>query len=100
MSSASVNIDRFVFRELRIPFKVAFRHAAAERGETETAWIDAIAADGTVGSGESCPRSYVTGETLASARAFSARYEAQLRQDVNSIETLRAWVEANRTTID
>jgi len=33
MSSASVRIDRFVFRELRIPFKVAFRHAAAERVE-------------------------------------------------------------------
>jgi L-Ala-D/L-Glu epimerase len=100
MSSASVRIDRFLFRELRIPFKVAFRHAAAERAETETVWIDAIAADGTVGSGESCPRSYVTGETLATARAFSAAHEAELRQNVSSVETLRAWVEANRRTID
>jgi L-alanine-DL-glutamate epimerase-like enolase superfamily enzyme len=100
MSSVSVRIDRFSFRELRIPFKVAFRHAAAERAETETVWIDAIAADGTVGSGESCPRSYVTGETLATARAFTTAHEAELRQSVNSIDTLRAWVEAHRRTID
>ena len=100
MSPHSVRIDRFSFRELRIPFKVAFRHAAAERAETETAWIDAIDADGIVGSGESCPRSYVTGETLTTARAFTAANEAALRQDVNSIETLRAWVDDHRQAID
>jgi L-alanine-DL-glutamate epimerase-like enolase superfamily enzyme len=100
MSSGSLRIDRFVFRELRIPFKVAFRHAAAERAETETAWIEAFATDGTVGSGESCPRSYVTGETLATARAFTAAHEAELRRDVSRVEALRAWVDTNRQAID
>jgi L-alanine-DL-glutamate epimerase-like enolase superfamily enzyme len=100
MSSSSVRIDRFQFRELRIPFKVAFRHAAAERAETETVWIDAIAADGTVGSGESCPRPYVTGETLATARVFTASHEAKLRREAISVETLQAWVEAHRSAID
>lgn len=100
MSSGSVRINRFEFRELRIPFKVSFRHASAERAETETVWIEAIAADGTIGSGESCPRSYVTGETLASARTFTEAHEAELRRDVSNVETLRAWVEANRLAID
>jgi L-alanine-DL-glutamate epimerase-like enolase superfamily enzyme len=100
MSSADVRIDRFEFRELRIPFTVAFRHAAAERSETETVWIDAIADDGTIGSGESCPRAYVTGETLATARAFTARHEPALRREVHSVETLRAWAAAHRGEID
>ena len=100
MSSADVRIDRFEFRELRIPFTVAFRHAAAERSETETVWIDAIADDGTIGSGESCPRAYVTGETLATARAFATRHESALQREVTSVETLRAWVAAHRCEID
>ena len=64
---------------LAFRFKTAFRHAAAERTATETVWIDAVASDGTVGSGESCPRLYVTGETIATARAFVSRHEASLR---------------------
>src|SRR5262245_11169765 len=100
MSSDDFCIDQFRFRELRIPFKVAFRHAAAERAETETVWIEAIAADGTVGSGESCPRPYVTGETLATARAFTSRHDAALRRDVNSVETLHAWMAAHENEID
>ena len=71
MSSRNWRIEQFRFRELHIPFKVAFRHASAERSETETVWIDAVASDGGIGSGESCPRPYVTGETLATARAFT-----------------------------
>lgn len=100
MSPGDVRIDRLQFRELRIPFKVAFRHASAERTETETVWIDAIASDGTVGSGESCPRPYVTGETLETARAFTTRHEAALRSDVRDMASLRAWVAAHRTAID
>ncbi len=100
MSSGELRIDRFRFRELKIPFTVAFRHAAAERTETETAWIDAVAADGTVGSGESCPRPYVTGETLATACEFVARHEAELRRQVTSIDTLRAWITAHQREID
>jgi L-alanine-DL-glutamate epimerase-like enolase superfamily enzyme len=99
MSSGNVPIARLRFRELRIPFKVAFRHAAAERAETESVWIDAIGADGLVGSGESCPRLYVTGETLETARAFTAEHEEELRE-ATSIEVLREWMEAHRALID
>ncbi|MGH9257937.1 MAG: mandelate racemase/muconate lactonizing enzyme family protein [Vicinamibacterales bacterium] len=100
MSSGDLRIDRFLFRELRIPFKTTFRHAAAERAETESVWIEAIAADGRVGNGESCPRPYVTGETLATARAFTVQHEAALRETVHSVDTLRAWIAAHETDID
>jgi L-Ala-D/L-Glu epimerase len=95
-----IRIGRLQFHELRIPFTVAFRHASAERAETESVWIDAIGTDGTAGSGESCPRQYVTGETLESARAFTDRHESELREDINGIDTLRTWIAAHRRDID
>jgi L-alanine-DL-glutamate epimerase-like enolase superfamily enzyme len=100
MSPRELSINRFRFHELKIPFTVAFRHASAERTETETAWIDAIAADGTIGNGESCPRPYVTGETLATAVEFVARHEAGLRREVSSVDTLRAWIAGHEREID
>jgi L-alanine-DL-glutamate epimerase-like enolase superfamily enzyme len=42
----------------------------------------------------------VTGETLATARAFTAAREAELRREVTSLETLHAWVESHRIAID
>jgi L-alanine-DL-glutamate epimerase-like enolase superfamily enzyme len=100
MSSSDLSIDRFEFRELGIPFKTAFRHAAAERTATETVWIDVVASDGTIGSGESCPRSYVTGETIATAHAFASRHEASLRHSITGIDTLQAWVASHEEDID
>lgn len=100
MPSDSVRIARIQFTELRIPFKVSFRHASAERAETQTVWIDATDDDGTAGNGESCPREYVTGETIATARAFIERHEAGVRADVKSLSDLRGWASAHRKEID
>jgi len=100
MSSGECHVERLRFRELRIPFKVAFRHASAERAETSSVWVDAIASDGTIGCGESCPRPYVTAETLATARAFVLSHEAALRTEVTSVETLRQWLDAHHDDID
>jgi L-Ala-D/L-Glu epimerase / N-acetyl-D-glutamate racemase len=100
MSSDDACIDQLRFRELRIPFKIAFRHAAAERAETETVWIEAIAADGTIGFGESCPRPYVTRETLATARVFTSGHEAALRREVTGVEPLHAWIAVHQNEID
>jgi L-Ala-D/L-Glu epimerase / N-acetyl-D-glutamate racemase len=100
MSSGDGRIDKLGFRELRIPFKMAFRHASAERAETETAWVEAIGADGTVGSGESCPRPYVTGETLASAGEFVARHGDSLRRNVRDVDTLKTWMTTHHADID
>ncbi len=100
MPSADIRIERFRFSELRIPFKVAFRHASAERSETETAWVDATALDDTAGSGESCPRTYVTGETLETVRAFIEAHEPALKRNVVSAATLHDWSEKHRDEID
>jgi L-Ala-D/L-Glu epimerase len=97
---SSHEIDRLVVRPLEIPFKVSFRHAAAERAETSSVWVEAHAADGTVGRGESCPRPYVTGETLESAMAFVVAHEADVRRHILDVNTLRAWVSSQRLEID
>jgi L-Ala-D/L-Glu epimerase / N-acetyl-D-glutamate racemase len=88
------------FATLRIPFTMAFRHASAERAETSSVLVEARSADGRVGYGEACPRPYVTGESLESARAFFDRHEAGLRADVAKLDALRSWVGVHAGEID
>ena len=97
---ASVVIQRLRLEPLRIPFKVAFRHASADRAETSSVWVDARSTGGVTGHGESCPRPYVTGETLDSAQAFFARHEAALRAGVADLDSLRAWTAAHEDELD
>jgi len=100
MSSGNVRIQELRFRELIVPFTVSFRHAAAERAETSTVSIEAIGSDGSVGFGESCPRPYVTNETVASARDFFTRYEHAVRTEIVSLSTLLLWIGDHRAEID
>jgi L-alanine-DL-glutamate epimerase-like enolase superfamily enzyme len=84
-------------RELRcvtlaIPFKVAFRHASAERAATSSVWVESVSESGVVGRGESCPRPYVTGETIESAQAFFSRHESTLGAQVVDLDSLRSWM--------
>lgn len=58
---------------LAIPFRSVFRHAAAERSETATVWVQATSGRGVTGHGEGCPRAYVTGESLDQALSFVDR---------------------------
>ena len=88
------------FAVLAIPFKVAFRHASAERAETSSVWIESISVGGVVGRGESCPRPYVTGETVESAQTFFSRHEAALRAHVVDLESLNAWMDVRREELD
>jgi L-alanine-DL-glutamate epimerase-like enolase superfamily enzyme len=85
---------------VEIPFRVVFKHASAERRQTETVWVEARAATGQVGFGEGCPRSYVTGESLASARRFFARYRDEWIAEIDTLEALLAWARAHRVEID
>lgn len=98
--STSVHIQRFALKNVCVPFKVAFRHAAAERAETSTLWIEAASSGGTIGYGEACPRPYVTGETLDTTREFFWRHEATLREQVVSLDSLEAWMKAHGDDID
>jgi len=85
---------------LRIPFRCAFSHASASRKATETLWVVARACDGSVGHGEGCPRAYVTGETLGSARAFVAARANEWRSSIRDLESLSDWADAHRADID
>ncbi len=85
---------------IAIPFRVSFRHAAAERRETESVWIAARTRGGATGFGEGCPRSYVTGEDLDSVRAFFGRHRDTLIDGIASVADLVAFAAAHRADID
>jgi L-alanine-DL-glutamate epimerase-like enolase superfamily enzyme len=93
-------LRRLELKPLQIPFTVAFRHASAERSETSTLWADVVLDTGVAGSGESCPREYVTGESLGTALAFSSRHERALRAHIVDLGSLRAWMASNTQDID
>jgi len=88
------------FHTLHIPFRQRFRHASAERDATSSLWIEAIGDDGKVGFGEACPRPYVTGETLDTARSFFAASHIEVVAEVRDAASLRAWVTAHARRID
>jgi L-alanine-DL-glutamate epimerase-like enolase superfamily enzyme len=94
-----MKLDRLQGCSLTIPFKVAFRHASAERAVTQTVWVTARA-DGHTGYGEGCPREYVTGESLPSASAFIARHAADLCASVHDLETLTSWARLHVSDIE
>lgn len=94
-----MRLEQLTLRELRIPFRTAFRHASAERSETASIWVEARA-QGCVGYGESCPRPYVTGETNESARAFFAEHHESLRRDIVDFASLREWMTTHVSAID
>jgi L-alanine-DL-glutamate epimerase-like enolase superfamily enzyme len=80
------------FTPLAIPFKVAFRHASAERAETSSVWVECVSESGVVGRGESCPRPYVTGETIEGAQRFYLRHQAGICAHVRDLDSLRSWM--------
>lgn len=66
---------------LRLPFRFAFKHAAAERRGTDNLVVRLVLEDGSEGFGEGVPREYVTGETPESAcRMISRAYAPDLRK--------------------
>jgi len=85
---------------LAIPFKSAFKHASATRSVTQTIWVRARASDGSVGFGEGCPREYVTGESLNSARAFIAARTSHWLHEIRDAATLGVWVRGHAHEID
>ncbi|MEN3296633.1 MAG: L-Ala-D/L-Glu epimerase [Burkholderiales bacterium] len=93
-------LDSIRLSSLLIPFKVAFKHASAERATTQTLWVEARSADGMVGFGEGCPREYVTGESLRSAQAFVRTHQREWMATIVDVGTLSDWVARRRGDID
>jgi L-alanine-DL-glutamate epimerase-like enolase superfamily enzyme len=93
-------IRQLELKPLVIPFTVAFRHASAERFETSTLWATATLDAGLTGFGESCPREYVTGESLETAQHFFGRHEQALLEQIVDVVSLRAWMASNAPDID
>ncbi len=87
-------------QRMAIPFHRIFRHAAAERGATESAWVEVRTRGGAIGYGEACPRRYVTGEDLHSVHAFFATHRAALCACISGVGDLIAWEAAHRAEVD
>ncbi len=85
---------------LDIPFKVAFKHASAERSAMQSLWVEVRGSGGVVGLGEGCPRAYVTGETLETSLAFVAAHRPAWMGAITGIDSLRPWVAGHRALID
>lgn len=86
--------------QLKIPFKVSFKHSSAERNMTQSILIAAKSASGNIGLGEGCPREYVTHETVESATAFFETQREILIGKIHSLESLQDFVQDNEALID
>lgn len=87
------------FYQLNIPFTAAFKHHSAVRAATQSVWVEAHA-DHIIGVGESCPREYVTGESLKSAHMFFDTYRDVLCQEIDSVEDLVEWADTHTEIIN
>ena len=56
-------IASFELWSVDLPFRHAFKHAAAERRQSDSLFLQCTLDDGSIGFGESLPRHYVSGET-------------------------------------
>ncbi|MDA0345956.1 MAG: hypothetical protein O3C20_00990 [Verrucomicrobia bacterium] len=92
-------INHLSIKEINIPFNVSFKHASAERTSTQSIWITVRSDSGHMGHGESCPREYVTGESVASAIEFFERHHNSIYQ-LNSLDALISWMSSNKARID
>lgn len=61
-----MKITRFEVCVIEIPLRMTVQHALAERKSARNVLVAAHSDTGLVGWGESCPRSYVTGESVES----------------------------------
>lgn len=84
---------------LRSPLKVRFQHASFDRSNTESVIVRAANESGQEELGEGCPRVYVTGESLESAKAFFQEFRDEWLT-ISNLPDLRHWINTNRNSID
>jgi L-alanine-DL-glutamate epimerase-like enolase superfamily enzyme len=86
-------------QSIHIPFKAKFAHHSATRESTETIVVEIKNQEGLIGYGESCPRSYVTGETIKSAQTF-INQTTSLIEDIHTLPELKSLHEKLKFEID
>ncbi|MEM7444359.1 MAG: enolase C-terminal domain-like protein [Pseudomonadota bacterium] len=77
-----------------------FSHASADRSATENVIVEVADPDGVCGYGEGCPRDYVTGETVETARSFISEHGAAIIEAAQSPNDLQCWTYRNEPLID
>lgn len=80
--------------------RVTVRHASATRDATENIIVLVRTASGAMGLGEGCPRRYVTGETVESARTFLRAAAPGAAASAETVDGLRSWMVDHRESID
>lgn len=93
-------IHHIAVRRIEIPFRTSFRHSSALRSETAGLLVEATDSNGGTGYGEGCPRDYVTGETLDTAERFVDEHGRDIQQNIQGLDSLKAWMSANQAVID
>lgn len=97
---APMIIDSINIYQLHIPFRTAFSHSSATRVRTESIWVEISSADGATGYGESCPRDYVTRETLPAAVAWAGKHIEEIKQSIHRLDDLLGFEFTHRDEID
>ncbi|PHS07255.1 MAG: hypothetical protein COA78_13575 [Blastopirellula sp.] len=82
------------------PMRFSFKHASAERSETQNVIVSLSDDKGQTGYGEGCPREYVTGETSQSTFSFLEKHGHEISEVSTKLETFRGWIEKNKYLID
>jgi len=94
-----MNIVKLRYFQLSIPFTTSFKHGSAERSETEAVIVEVTDANGSIGYGEGCPRSYVTGESITSCHEFYQIHHNDI-QKIDNLSALRAFIQNQEPEID
>ena len=95
-----MKIAKLTLQPLRIPFRVAFRHASAVRDVTQSFLVVAGSEAGNIGYGEGCPRQYVTGETDTSVVRFFEDKSRELMEQVRDLPSLLEWGKTHEQEIN
>lgn len=90
----------FRYGHFESSLRFRFKHASADRSETQNIIVGITDVNGRVGFGEGCPRQYVTGETTNSVHLFLSKYGREIVNSSDDLSKLRAWIGANEKVID
>ena len=83
-----------------VPFKRVFRHSSASRKLAENYIVRATLKNQIIGWGESCPREYVTGETIATCKKFLRNNRDSLAESITDLASLNTWIADHGDEID